>query len=221
MSRSITTRNRRPRRTRNADATRAAILDSARDLFARAGYDGAGVRAIAEGAGVTAMLVNRYFGSKEQLFAEVVATIMERPIILTDHTLRSPQGGDEMASALVALTAAGGAPLDGFRIMCRSAASPRAAAIGREQIEAHYHRTLTAALRGAHAAERAALLLAFVAGVQIMRQMIGLSALSTCPPAVLVKILSPVFQQLWTGDETRPPSRRGAGRRRRRRMVSS
>jgi hypothetical protein len=59
---------------------------------------------------------------------------------------------------------------------------------------------LTAALPGAHAAERAALLLAFVAGVQIMRQMIGLSALATCPPAVLMKILGPVFQHLWTGD---------------------
>ena len=79
--------------------------------------------------------------------------------------------------------------------MCRSAASRRAAEIGREQIEAQYHKALTAALPGEHAAERAALLLAFVAGVQIMRQMIGLSALATCPPAVLTKILGPVFQQ--------------------------
>ena len=68
-------------RPRNAAATRAAILNSARQAFARAGYDGVGVREIAEGAGVTAMLVNRYFGSKEQLFAEVVAEIMTRPII--------------------------------------------------------------------------------------------------------------------------------------------
>ncbi|HEV7965751.1 MAG TPA: helix-turn-helix domain-containing protein, partial [Actinoplanes sp.] len=59
-----------PARPRNAAATRAAILASARRNFARAGYDGVGVREIAGGAGVTAMLVNRYFGSKEQLFAE-------------------------------------------------------------------------------------------------------------------------------------------------------
>ena len=62
-----------PPRPRNAAATREAILNSARAAFARAGYDGAGVREIAAGAGVTAMLVNRYFGSKEQLFAEVIA----------------------------------------------------------------------------------------------------------------------------------------------------
>jgi hypothetical protein len=43
--------------------------------------------------------------------------------------------------------------------------------------------------------------LAVVAGIQVMRQMIGLSALADCPPAVLVKILAPVFQQLMDGPE--------------------
>src|SRR5215510_13318309 len=110
-------RTRSKARPRNAAATRDAILKSARRAFARAGYDGAGVREIAEGAGVTAMLVNRYFGSKERLFAEVVAGIMARPIILTGDRLKSTRGGADMAAALVTLTAAGGAPLDGFRIM--------------------------------------------------------------------------------------------------------
>ena len=197
----MTTRRRtvRPARKRDAVATRAAILTSARHAFARAGYDGAGVREIAKEAGVTAMLVNRYFGSKEQLFAEVVAEIMTRPIILTEERLHSARGGAEMAEALVNLTAAGGEPLDGFRIMIRSAASSRAAEIARAQIETHYHRALASALPGEYAPERAALLLAFVAGVQIMRQMIGLSALATCSPAVLATILGPVFQQLWEG----------------------
>src|SRR5690349_1062529 len=61
-------------RIRDAAATRAAILLSAVTAFTRHGYDGVGVREIAEAAGVTAMLVNRYFGSKENLFAEVVDT---------------------------------------------------------------------------------------------------------------------------------------------------
>src|ERR1700754_1767178 len=86
-----TRRGAAPVRRRNAAATRAAILTSAREAFARAGYDGAGVREIAKGAGVTAMLVNRYFGSKERLFAEVVADIMSKPIILTGDRLKSPR----------------------------------------------------------------------------------------------------------------------------------
>jgi AcrR family transcriptional regulator len=198
-----------PTRRRDAAATRAAILNSARQAFARAGYDGAGVREIAKGAGVTAMLVNRYFGSKEQLFAEVIADVMARPMILTKGTLNSSTAGNEIAAALVGLTTAGGAPLDGFNIMLYSASSARAAEIGREQIEAHYHKMLTAAVRGEHAAQRAALVLAFVAGIQVMRQIIGLSALAECPPQVLVKILGPVLQLLMDGrNGTRPPGLR-------------
>jgi AcrR family transcriptional regulator len=199
----------RPARRRNAAATKAAILASARKAFARAGYDGAGVREIAEGAGVTAMLVNRYFGSKEQLFADVIDDFMAHPIILTPKTLRSPRVGHEMAAALVDLTKAGSVPLDGFRVMLLSASSARAAEIARTQMEAHYHRTLTATMRGAHAAQRAALLLAFVAGVQVMGQMIGLSALRDCPPRTLVKLLGPILQSLMDGTPVRGGTARG------------
>src|ERR1700731_2206884 len=61
-----------PKRTRNAVATREAILQSAAAAFSRHGYDGIGVREIAQKAGVTGVLVNRYFGSKEELFAATV-----------------------------------------------------------------------------------------------------------------------------------------------------
>ena len=45
-----------PARKRNAEDTRKAILASARRAFADVGYDGAGLRGIAEAAGVTAMI---------------------------------------------------------------------------------------------------------------------------------------------------------------------
>src|SRR5262245_58298094 len=88
---------------------------------------------------------------------------------------------------------------DGFRIMWRSASSAAAAAIGRAQIEGHHHRALTAALRGPYAAELAALVVARVAGVQIMRQMIGLTALAECPPDVMADLLRPLIRHLWSG----------------------
>src|SRR6187551_2259762 len=114
-----------PARRRNAAATREAILQSARQAFAQAGYAGAGVREIAAGAGVTAMLVNRYFGSKEQLFAEVVAGSMATPTILTAEILASPRRGEAIAAALVEITRAGATPLEGFQIMLHSASSRR------------------------------------------------------------------------------------------------
>ncbi len=142
------------------------------------------------------MMVNRYFGSKEQLFAEVVAGIMTTPIILTEKNLASKSLGKALAAGIVNQTKAGATPLDGFLIMMHSASSSRAAEIARGQIEQHYHRQLTAALRGPHAAQRAAIMLSVVAGLQVMRQVIGLSALTDAKPAALVAILTPIFETL-------------------------
>ena len=188
-----------PARRRNAAATRAAILASARKAFAQSGYDGAGVREIAAGAGVTAMLVNRYFGSKEQLFAEVLAATAASPTILTPENLKSPALGHTIASVLMDITKADDTPLEGFLIMLHSASSKRASEIGRAQIESGHQKTMTAALGGELAPQRAALILSLVAGVQVMRQMIGLSALAEADPKDLVKILGPLFQALIDG----------------------
>jgi AcrR family transcriptional regulator len=192
-------------RRRNAASTRIAILASARRAFARAGYDGVGVREIANGAGVTAMLINRYFGSKERLFAEVMAETMRTPSILTQAIVTSPSAGEEIAAALVEQTKAGATPLDGFLITLHSASSKRAAKIGRRQIERHHQKVMTAALRGDLAPQRAALVLSLIAGFQVMRQMIGLTALAETKPETLVKILAPVFQQIVEGNR---PSRK-------------
>lgn len=189
-----------PARRRNAAATREAIFASARRAFAQSGYDGAGVRDIAAGAGVTAMLVNRYFGSKERLFAEVIVDAMSRPTLLTADTLRSKSFGHDMAAKLVAITEAGATPLEGFEIMLRSASSERAAQIGREQIDQHYQALLSSSLKGEFAPQRAALILALVAGMQVMRQMIALPALADADPEALTAILAPLLQQLIDGD---------------------
>ena len=61
-----------PKRRRDAADTREAILEAATRRFATHSYEHAGVREIAADAGVTAALVNRYFGSKEKLFDEVI-----------------------------------------------------------------------------------------------------------------------------------------------------
>ena len=188
-----------PVRRRNAAATRQAILESARRAFARAGFHGVGLREIAAEAGVTAMLVARYFGSKEGLFAEVVAASMVEPVILTSENLKSERLGEAIASKLVEITRKGAPPLEGFLIMLHSTASRRAAKIGREQIEKGHQKSLASALTGRLAPERAALVLAIVAGVQIMRQMIALPALANASPKALVQLLTPVFQQLVEG----------------------
>src|SRR4051812_15123932 len=146
-------------RPRNAAATRQAILASAIRAFTRHGYDGVGVRDIAADAGVTAMLVNRYFGSKEGLFTEVVDVSFARPTMV-------PQGPADLASdtarALVARTEPDADHLGPFELMLRSAANLRAAEIMRAGIAKHVGARLTAALDGPHSQERAELGLALL-----------------------------------------------------------
>jgi AcrR family transcriptional regulator len=181
---------------RDATATRAAILASARHAFSAQGYDGAGVREIAAGAGVTAMLVNRYFGNKENLYAEAVAATMENPIILSDANLRAPDRAQAMAKALVAITTPGDTPLDGLLILLHSAASKPAARIARDEIDKRNQKRLATSLTGPHAAERAAIVFALVAGLQFMRQSLELPALTKATPTTLTNLLTPLFEQL-------------------------
>ena len=97
-----TTPDSAPKRRRNAAATRQAILESAREAFTRYGYDGVGLREIAQNAGVTAMLVNRYFGSKEKLFEEVVEASLAMPGILRNEIAKKPKDSAALSQALAA-----------------------------------------------------------------------------------------------------------------------
>ncbi|HKR36920.1 MAG TPA: TetR family transcriptional regulator [Steroidobacteraceae bacterium] len=195
----------RPARQRNAAATRAAILQSARKAFAKAGYAGAGVREIAGGAGVTAMLVNRYFGSKERLFAEAVTQSMATTSVLGPQIAQAGASGDALAAVLVGITQADDTPLEGFQILLRSASSEPAARIGRKLIERHHQKRIAAALKGELAAQRAGVMLALIAGLQLMRQMLELPALAKADSKALIRVLAPIFDRLLAGE----PRRRG------------
>ncbi|WP_439376953.1 TetR/AcrR family transcriptional regulator [Amycolatopsis lexingtonensis] len=179
-------------RPRNAAATREAILASALDAFTRAGYDGVGVREIAESAGVTAMLVNRYFGSKEGLFAEVVDAAMTERTVLTEDpaTLAA-----DIAAALVHRTAPGATRLDPFLLTLRSAPNPRAAEILRDGIERHVEKHLSDLLPGREKTGPA-LVLSVIAGFWLMRALIGGTELARADEAVLERKLEQVFAVL-------------------------
>jgi AcrR family transcriptional regulator len=174
------------RRPRNAAATRLAILNSAIEAFTRHGYDGVGVREIAEAAGATAMMVNRYFGSKEKLFAEVV------DVCLTPRTVLSGDRATvarEVAARLVDRTAPESDDLDPFLLMLRSAANPRAAEILRDGIAKYPGRHLAELLDGPDADERAMLAHSVIAGFWLMRKMLGSGALVNADPVALAQRL--------------------------------
>jgi AcrR family transcriptional regulator len=177
------------KRPRNAAATREAILRSALAAFSRYGYDGVGVREIAQMAGVTGVLVNRYFGSKEELFAATVE------IICSDHRIFESDSAT-LAKRLAAKIMSKTEPIDALLLILRSAPNPRAAEILRENIARHFERLLKASLPGPNAGERAAMILALVVGFQLFRKVIGSKALVNANHASLSRRLETIIQQL-------------------------
>src|SRR5258705_1268035 len=151
-----------PRRRRDAAATRSAILEAATRRFACQGYRCAGVREIAADAGVDAAMVNRYFGSKEGLFAEVVEHAFD---------LRYLIDGDRatLAERLARRMVYGREDIAGDRripllLMLRSATEPHAAELIRTSLERNVLRPLAERLDGPDAEVRAAIGVPYAVG---------------------------------------------------------
>jgi AcrR family transcriptional regulator len=85
---------------RGREATTAAILDAAEELFSADGFDAVTVRAIAARAGVSHALVHRYLGSKADVFrgilsrnqGVVLAAAHDDPDLLTATSLMMREG---------------------------------------------------------------------------------------------------------------------------------
>ncbi|MGF1675452.1 MAG: TetR/AcrR family transcriptional regulator [Rivularia sp. (in: cyanobacteria)] len=74
MSRSKQSKSlsRKPRQVRDAEATKAQILDAAMEEFAKYGLSGARTENIASGSGVTKAMIYYYFENKETLYQKVL-----------------------------------------------------------------------------------------------------------------------------------------------------
>jgi AcrR family transcriptional regulator len=65
-------------RARDAEASKAALLAAAEEIFARDGFEGARVDEIARAAGYNKSLIFQYFGDKEGLYSQVVWRLREQ-----------------------------------------------------------------------------------------------------------------------------------------------
>ena len=176
-----------PRR-RNAAATREAILEAATRRFATQGYQSAGAREIAADAGVTAALVNRYFGSKEGLFAEVI----ERAIDM-GHLLEGRRG--DLADHLARLMVYGrGDSWDrGYTpvlLLLHSATEPGAVKLFRRDLNRAELPLLAEQIGGDDAAVRAVMVMAQLTGFEIMYHVLRPKAFADARGEELVALLS-------------------------------
>lgn len=115
----------------NGNRTRAKILDAAEVLFGAHGFDAVSLREITELAEVTLALANYHFGTKENLFEEVVAR--RAKILCTDRetrlaALNQPsvrQIADAFLSALFEKATSDTGWPDYFRVIARLGDSER------------------------------------------------------------------------------------------------
>jgi AcrR family transcriptional regulator len=74
------------------EARREQILVAARRLFEGGGYDAVSMSDVAEAAEVTRGLVHHYFGSKRELYLDVVRSVLsEAPVLVPPDQAGSPE----------------------------------------------------------------------------------------------------------------------------------
>jgi len=178
-----------PRR-RNPDITKAAILQAARHCFADSGYDGVGVRDIAAKAGVTAALINRYFGSKQGLFAVAVPPTLQIAIML-DGDMR--HFGQRAAAIMITKSVNA---YDPMLALLRSAGSKTATPFLRDAVTTHAIKPLATRLTGANRLMRASLIIAQLTGFDVMMRALATDALVSAPKDVLHNQLAKSIQAL-------------------------
>jgi AcrR family transcriptional regulator len=156
-------------RGRNAAATRLAILEAAKTCFMHDGYEQVGVRDIAARAGVDPALVNRYFGSKEGLFSEAVASKFDLEHLLDGD--RATLG--ERLARYVLQKKADGADYDPLVALLRSSSSDVCSGMLRNAIGQGFVRPLAERLEGPDALSRAELVGSTLLGLLVHRTVIG------------------------------------------------
>ncbi|MFE3056105.1 TetR family transcriptional regulator [Nocardia sp. NPDC059239] len=171
--------------------TEARILAAAGRLFAESGYDRTTIRAVAAEADTDPALVMRYFGSKENLFAQVAVVGNVEAITGTPE-----QAAELLLKALAAkLTEEPVNALAAIRSMLThpDATGEVRAAMAAQQRQAAGH------LAGDEAELRAGLLGALTIGVVIGRHLLHLDGLSDAPPERITALLRAAFHDIAHG----------------------
>ena len=157
-------------RKRDAQATRAAILEAAKAQFARLGYDRAALRDIAAEAGADVALIKRYFGGKEGLFTEALkASVKADRLREWDRA----SFAREIAATMADGPGADEARTHSFQFLLRAATSPTTAPLLNVAVQERFLEPIRDWLGGDDAQARARVLAAAFIGFLVERLIRG------------------------------------------------
>lgn len=174
-------------RKRDAEATRRAIIDAAETCFGRAGYDQVTLREIAALAGIDVALVGRYFGSKEELFAEWIA---RSPRPKTEYPSDRSTFGAWMARRILSKDR----DIPRMLALHHSVTNPGAAAIIRQMILERSIGPLGAWIGGPDGELRASLIVAHLIGLSVLRDILKIGTLADAERETLITQLGRALQ---------------------------
>jgi AcrR family transcriptional regulator len=153
-------------RKRDADATRAAILEAAKIHFARSGYEGGYLRDIAADAGVDAALINRYFGGKDGLFAAALKDSI-RPDAISQWERKT--FGRDIAKMMANHAHHDNDRMHAFQFLLRAATSPATAPLLNEAVQDRFMAPIRSWIGGEQAEARARIVASIFIGLLVER----------------------------------------------------
>lgn len=175
---------------RNAAATRARLLDAARALFLRQGYQATGLREVAAMAGVDVTLVRRYFGSKQQLFAE--ATDVSENVDRIRQAADDVVGGELIENVLRARRDVD-APL--FALL-RSSGDADVVARVNAQLENGLTRNLARRITADHPRVRADMVTALLLGIGVQRALLKKEPIASARDSDIAEVFLEAFEAI-------------------------
>ena len=181
-------------RKRDAEATKAAILEAAKAQFALLGYDCTVLRDIAREAGVDVALVKRYFGGKEALFVEALKASFG------PEGIRDWDRADvvhEIATSLADSPHVNEVRTHRFQFLLRAATSPTTAPLLNVLVQDRFMQPIRDWLGGADADARARVFAASYIGFLVERLIRG-EALVGRERDVFIERVSAIFSLLLT-----------------------
>jgi AcrR family transcriptional regulator len=176
-------------RLRDRKGTRERILQAAGELFAELGYKQVTMRLIATEARVNITLINRYFGAKRELFAQVLAQ--------QDHLSGMIEAEDgELPRRLAQYIVDRLSEDIGNSVIDALSGSPPSSEIHgvvRDRVMTAILGPLEARLSGEDARLRAAIATVLIMSTGTLRQFLGHNALHESDREIAVELLTGVF----------------------------
>jgi AcrR family transcriptional regulator len=191
---------RRSGRRPGDSGTREAIRSAASRQFAELGYDRTSMRSVAREAGVDPALVAHFFGTKHQLFVDVVELPFDPDQVLPVLFAGQPEEIGRRFADFLLTTLENPEARRRLTGLVRAAASePDAARMVRELITREVFARVVDALGVNDAHLRATLLGSQVVGLIMARYVIGIEPLASLPPDAVAAAIAPNLQRYLTG----------------------